>query len=132
MRVTPTAAASTKKHKRQMNASSSLRRRPPQISLGFMMLMMVIFSIMSAGLFYASRVPAVQDEISVLVHGKSDGASEDVGRLAHITFIMFTFTSPLILAGVLSTGMALLRCVNRSPAVLAGLQTNPLTRWFFR
>ncbi len=78
-----------------------------------MMLMMVIFSIMSAGLFYASRVPAVQDELNVLVHGQSEGGGEDVGRLAHITFIMFTFTSPLLLAGVLSTGLAVLRWFER-------------------
>jgi hypothetical protein len=101
------------------------------MSLSFMMLMMVIFSIMSAGLFYASRVPAVQDEISVLVHGKSGGGSEDVSRLPHITFIMFTFTSPLILAGVLSTGMALLRWANHSASLLAFLQKNRMTRWFF-
>ncbi len=78
-----------------------------------MLLMMVIFSVMSAGLFYASRVPAVQEEINVMVHGRARGDREDVGRLAHITFIMFTFTSPLILAGVLSTGMALLRWLQR-------------------
>ena len=78
-----------------------------------MMLMMVVFSIMSAGMFYASRVPAVQDEIEVLIHGRSGADAEDVGRLAHITFIMFTFTSPLILAGVLSTGLAVLRWLDR-------------------
>ena len=85
------------------------RRRPPQITIGFMMLMMVVFSVMSAGLFYASRVPAVEEEINVLFRGRSSGESEDVGRLAHVTFIMFTFTSPLILAAVLSTGLAVLR-----------------------
>jgi hypothetical protein len=96
-----------------MNQTPSKRRRPFQISIGFMMLMMVIFSFMSAGLYYASRVPLVQEEISVLFHGKSSGDGEDVGRLAHITFIMFTFTSPLILASVLSTGMAVLRWYER-------------------
>ena len=78
-----------------------------------MMLMMVIFSVMSAGLFYASRVPAVQDELEVLVKGRSGSGGDDVGRLAHITFIMFTFTSPLILASLLSTGMAVVRWVRR-------------------
>ena len=78
-----------------------------------MLLMMVVFSMMSAGLFYASRVPVVQEEISVMVHGRSGGGREDVGRLAHITFIMFTFTSPLILAGVLSTGLAVVRWFER-------------------
>lgn len=96
-----------------MTQPTKKHRRPPQMSLGFMMLMMVIFSIVSAGLFYASRVPAVQEEINLLVHGKSGADSEDVGRLAHITFIMFTFTSPLLLAGFLSTGMALLRWFER-------------------
>lgn len=96
-----------------MNQPPTKHRRPPQISLGFMLLMMVIFSTMSAGLYYASRVPAVQEEINVLVHGRSGGDREDVGRMAHITFIMFTFTSPLILASVLSTGMAVLRWFER-------------------
>ena len=77
-----------------------------------MMLMMVIFAVMSAGLFYASRVPAVQQELEVLVGGQA-GDSQDVGRLAHIVFIMFTFTSPLLLAGVLSTGLAILRWYER-------------------
>ncbi len=95
-----------------MNQPSSIRRRPPQISLSFMMLMMIIFAVMSAGMFYASRVPAVQQEIDVLFRGKA-GSSDEVGRTAHIVFIMFTFTSPLLLAAVLSTGMAILRWFER-------------------
>lgn len=79
------------------------------MSLGFMMLMMIVFSMMSAALFYASRVPAVQEEISVLTGGKVGTSGTEVGRLVHITFIMFTFTSPLILAGVLSTIMSIAR-----------------------
>ena len=78
-----------------------------------MMLMMVIFSVMSAGLFYASRVPAVQEELNVIMGGNSGGGSEDAGRLAHITFILFTFTSPLLLAGVLSSVLAVLRWLDR-------------------
>jgi hypothetical protein len=80
-----------------------------QVSIGMMMLMMVVFAIMSAGLFYASRVPVVQDEIAALVRRKTATSGEDVGRAAHIAFIMFTFSSPLILAGVLSTGMSIVR-----------------------
>ena len=86
--------------------------QPPrsfQISIGMMMLIMVVFAVMSAGLFYASRVPAVRDEIAALVQGKASASGEDVGRKAHIAFIMFTFTSPLILAGALSTGMSIVR-----------------------
>ncbi len=36
-----------------------------------MMLMMVVFAVISAGLFYASRVPAVQDDISALTSKQS-------------------------------------------------------------
>ena len=87
-------------------------RQPFQISLGFMMLMMVIFAVISAGFFYASQVPAIQDEINVLVNG-SVPTGGDRGRLAHIVFIMFTFTSPLLLAGILSTGVAIARWLQR-------------------
>ena len=59
-------------------------------------------------------MPIVRDEISVLLNGKSAGGGEDVGRMAHKVFIMFTFASPLILAGVLSTGMSILRLVRTS------------------
>jgi hypothetical protein len=91
----------------------STRRRPPQISLSSMMLMMIVFSIMSAGLFYASRVPAVQEELSVLIKGRSGGTAVDNGRFAHVAFIMFTFCSPLILAGLLSTAVSVMRWFER-------------------
>ena len=77
------------------------------------MLMMVIFAVMSAGFFYASQVTAVQDEVNVLVGGGL-GTSKETGRLAQIVFIMFTFTSPLLLAGVLSTGVAIVRWLQRN------------------
>jgi hypothetical protein len=73
------------------------------------MMTMVIFSVMSAGLLYASRVPAVQEEWSLLFTGKVNSAASDDGRTPHLVFILFTFTSPLLLAGALSTGMAALR-----------------------
>ena len=77
-----------------------------------MLLLMAVFAVMSAGLFYASGVPAVQEELSVLF-GDQVASADEVGRLAHIVFIMFTFTSPLLLAGVLSTGMAIVRWYQR-------------------
>ncbi len=99
---------------RAMNQKSRKPRRPPQISLGLMMLMILVCAVISAGLLYASRVPLVQDDINSLTGGRATGA-QDVGRNAHITFIMFTFTSPLILAGLLSTGMSLLRWYRARP-----------------
>ncbi|QDT07853.1 hypothetical protein K227x_62820 [Rubripirellula lacrimiformis] len=85
-----------------MNNAAPPKRRPPQISIGFMLLMTIVFAVMAAGLLYAARVPAIQNEFT----RRSGG---DVGRLPHIIFVMFTFTSPLLLAGTLSTCMAVKR-----------------------
>ncbi|TWT76228.1 hypothetical protein CA13_67200 [Planctomycetes bacterium CA13] len=74
-----------------------------------MMLMMLIFALISAGILYASRVDAVRDEINIAFGTDLSGSGGDGGRFPHIVFIMFTFTSPLLLAGVLSSGMALLK-----------------------
>lgn len=85
-----------------------------QISLGVLMLLMVVFAIMSAGLMYASRVDIVQDELNVLF-GKqivpSDGTPS--GRVPHLVFILFTLTSPLLLAGLLSTAVGVYRLMGR-------------------
>ena len=84
-----------------------------QISLTLMLLLMVVFAFISAALFYASRVPAIRDEISVLLYGEAKGGGEDVGRMAHRAFIMFTFTSPLLLACVLSSTLSVLKYFQR-------------------
>jgi len=83
------------------------------MSLAFMLMMMVIFSVISAGFFYASRVPAIQAELEAWTGG-SVSSSRETGRLPHIVFIMFTFTSPLLLAGFLSTALAVLRWFQRT------------------
>lgn len=72
-----------------------------------MMLLMIVCSVTSAGFFYASWVPAIQDEFSVMVKGRSGGTDEQGGRLAQIVFIMFTVCSPLVLATVLSTSLTI-------------------------
>ncbi|KAA1261579.1 hypothetical protein LF1_41290 [Rubripirellula obstinata] len=89
-------------------------RRPPQISLGFMLLSTVVLAVMSAGIFYASRVGAVQDELSVLSGGSVESGGVDASRFSHIVFIMFTFTSPLILAAILSTVVGVMKWLDRS------------------
>ncbi|TWU41672.1 hypothetical protein Q31b_31260 [Novipirellula aureliae] len=78
------------------------------------MLLMLIFALISAGILYASRVDAVQEEINLLVEGTSTGSgASKSGRLPHLVFIMFTFTSPLLLAGALSSGLTVLRWLKR-------------------
>ncbi len=92
---------------------TATRRHPPQMSLAFMLLMMVIFAMLSAGMFYAARVPAVQEEIAILFGSDVQVDEGRVGRIAQIGFILFTFTSPLLLAGFLATCMSLLRWFER-------------------
>lgn len=62
-----------------------------------MLLMMSIFAIMSAGLFYASRVGEIRNEMAVLT-GNPTGGAEPPDRVAHLVFLLFTYTSPLLLA----------------------------------
>lgn len=88
--------------------SSSPRRPRIQVSLTMMMLLMVIFSVIAAGLLYASRVPAVQQELSVLTDGRLE-AQGDPNRSAHLVFILFTLMAPVLTAGVLATGVNLLK-----------------------
>jgi len=87
--------------------------RRPQISLALVMLLMVVFAVFSAGLLYMSRVPAIQSELSSFGGGDIE-IDEDIGRTAHLMFIMFTFTSPLILAIVVSTALAIFRRLDQS------------------
>jgi predicted permease len=86
----------------------------PQISIALMILLMSIFAVMSAGMFYASRVGAIQDEISIF-GGNSAGAEPN--RAAHLIFLMFTYTSPLLLALVLGTIVSIMRFRNRHTVI---------------
>ncbi|MEO1528002.1 MAG: hypothetical protein AAFX06_21430 [Planctomycetota bacterium] len=87
-----------------------------QLSLTLMLLLMVVFAVISAGLFYASQVPVLRQELSMLVTGKSEDAGEDVGRVAHRAFIMFTFSSPLLVACIVSIAVNVLKRFDRAPS----------------
>ena len=83
-----------------------------QVSLTSLMLLTVIFSIIAAALLYASRVPVVQDELSVLTGGRIEESGQP-NRTAHLLFILFTLVAPLLTAGVLATGINVLRMGRR-------------------
>ena len=90
---------------------SQPRRKPPQMSLRFMLLMNIIFCVIAGTIYWASRVPAVADEVGMLLGGR--GAAESSSRRVHIIFVMFTYTAPLLLAGLLSTMLSVWRVVQR-------------------
>lgn len=77
-----------------------------------MLLMNVIFCIIAGTVYWASRVPAVADEVGMLLGGR--GSDSGMGsRKIHIIFVMFTYTAPLLLAGLLSTMLGIWRYVQR-------------------
>ena len=67
-----------------------------------MLVVMLIFVTMSAGLFYASRVEAIQSELSLFL-GFSPMGDSKPSRHSHLIFLLFTYASPLLLAGSLAT-----------------------------
>ncbi len=101
------AARSSAKGQR-VSEKIELRRQPVQISLLAMILMMVIFSLMSIGLLYATRVEAIQDELAMIL-GPSWMSNVETSRRSHLAFLMFTYVSPLLLAMVISTVVGLRR-----------------------
>ncbi|MGC6446694.1 MAG: hypothetical protein ACON5D_05835 [Rubripirellula sp.] len=83
-------------------------KKNTQFGIGSMMLLMLVCAVMSAGFFYASRVDVIQSELNLNPNAGGSILGQE-GRIPHIIFIMFTFTSPLILAGTLATIVSILR-----------------------
>ena len=71
------------------------------MSLSFMLMLNIVLCVIGGVIFAASRVPAIRDEISMMFGGR--GGSQDDGRTAHMIFLIFTYSAPLILAGIIST-----------------------------
>lgn len=77
-----------------------------------MLLMNLIFCIIAGTVYWASRVPAVADEVGMLLGGRG-GDADSSSRKIHIIFVMFTYTAPLLLAGLLSTMLSIWQLVQR-------------------
>lgn len=88
-----------------------------QIGIGSMMLLMLVCSIISAGFFYASRIESIQSELQMASGSSNTVSGVTEGRAPQIIFIMFTFTSPLIFAGILATIVSVLRWKNNRRSV---------------
>lgn len=83
-----------------------------QLSLRFLLLMNVIFCVLAGTAYWASRVPAISNEVSMMLGGRAE-SSEASGRRVQIVFVMFTYTAPLILAGTLATILSVMRALER-------------------
>ncbi len=72
------------------------------------MVVMLIFVLMSIALFYAGRIEEVQQELS-LYFGVTSATKGESSRRAHLIFLIFTYSSPLLMALVLSTVLSIMR-----------------------
>jgi hypothetical protein len=72
-----------------------------QFSTRTLLLVMAVLCGTAAGLFYASDVPAIREEIGLLI-GQPMPAKAGQSRAPWVAFILFTYTAPLLLAGLLS------------------------------
>jgi hypothetical protein len=87
-------------------------RSRAQLSLRFLLLMNVIFCVIAGAVYWASRVPAISNEVSMMLGGRAE-SNEASGRRVQIVFVMFTYTAPLILAGTLATILSVIRFFER-------------------
>jgi hypothetical protein len=74
-----------------------------------MLLMTLVIAAMCAGLYRASQVPAFVQDLSITLGWDSPPPETEVARTLHVYFLLFTYTSPLILAGFLSTLLGIRR-----------------------
>ncbi|MEO9590347.1 hypothetical protein [Rhodopirellula bahusiensis] len=84
----------------------------PQVSIAISLLLVLISALFLAGLFYASRVPSVQTDIAIWVGAPPP--EDESGSLSQVLFIMFTFTSPLVIAMTLSLVMSVWNKITRT------------------
>ncbi|WP_146580719.1 hypothetical protein [Neorhodopirellula pilleata] len=76
-----------------------------QIGIAAMLLLVLVSAVFSGGLVYAARIPEIQEELSVLFG--TEVTADRTRRGPQILFILFTLSSPLLIAGLLSTAMTL-------------------------
>lgn len=65
-----------------------------------MLVLVIVAALISAGLVYAARIPEIQEEWSVLFG--TEVTADRSRRGPQILFILFTITSPLLIAISLS------------------------------
>lgn len=89
------------------------KQRPRfQISIRTMLLLTVVFSVMSAGLFRASQIPAVNAEFASMF--QRSGTAKGSDRFLQLVFIMFTYSMPLMMAALLASMATIWKWWNRN------------------
>lgn len=92
----------------QSHCENATMKRP-QIGISIMLMLVLIFALMSAAMVYAAQIPEVQEDWAML-WGTTPPVST-AGRGPQIVFILFTITSPLLLAMLMSAFMAIWKVI---------------------
>ncbi len=86
-----------------------------QISLGMMLLMTMIACMLAAMFLYGTRIEEVQAELRLYFGYSSPNKGSETSRTMHLVFLLFTYSSPLLLAGAIATCRGLLQRRDQLP-----------------
>lgn len=86
-----------------------------QISLGMMLLLTMIACMLAAMFLYGTRIEEVQTELRLYFGYTSPHKTTEASRTMHLVFLLFTYSSPLLLAGMIATFRSLLQRRNQLP-----------------
>jgi hypothetical protein len=85
--------------------------RYPQFSFATLLVLTAVMCATAAGLFYASGVRVIREELKVYFDVPFDNRTGS-GNGPWLVFLLFTYTAPLLMAGFLSTFTALWRLLD--------------------
>ncbi|MCY2976336.1 MAG: hypothetical protein NTW52_16900 [Planctomycetota bacterium] len=80
-----------------------------QFSMGSLLVIMLLVSVMSASLLWASRLPMVTDEIHILLGTTPATNNDGTDRGAQLVFLLFCYAAPLLMAGLLHSWLMIFR-----------------------
>jgi hypothetical protein len=80
-----------------------------QFSMGSLLVIMLLVSVMSASLLWASRLPMVTDEIHILLGTTPATNNDGTDRGAQLIFLLFCYSAPLLMAALLHSSLSLAR-----------------------
>ncbi len=92
-------------------ATPFAKRQPSgfQFSMGSLLVIMLLVSVMSASLLWASRLPMVTDEIHILLGTTPATNNDGTDRGAQLIFLLFCYSAPLLMVAVLHSWLLLMR-----------------------
>jgi uncharacterized iron-regulated membrane protein len=80
-----------------------------QFSMSSLLILMIVSSVMSASLLWASRLPMVTNEVHLWL-GTTPAANQDgTDRGTQLIFLLFCYSAPLLLAALIHSSLLLIR-----------------------